>query len=343
MKKLMRRIILITIILFVLGMIIGCSPSGRAKSNPGATKDMESRGKWKFEKGKFGNTQSGDIAFTPDGTLYFWVHQAGYRKIIDGSIHSYDNDAFNDSTTGEGDFGHAVVKICGGDILTPTFADPSARDQYVVVRWQSLEKGKKIKFAISKGDKYFDHRPTPEEAIKDLTTESNYREWLTAELVDPLLTPEEMKPIEIEGSWRKEHTIFKSDKFTITVKNNSTTENAKKDYSMSVVDDKGTLRYQGKIIKYNNLGLNAGEEGKGDCGYAVVKLEAGFHVEGNSDSYVGKFAIMRWDNLEGSSVDIVMSNTGSTMTVADTESEAEEINSFWTSIHHFTFKGATKQ
>lgn len=52
--------------------------------------------------------------------------------------------------------------------------------------------------------------------------------------------------------------------------------------------------YGCEVVSFDNDGFNGGEEGEGDCGYAVIK----FTDHDSSPASVGKYTVLRWQNLE---------------------------------------------
>ncbi len=338
MKTKLRHLFVVVILVLMSAVVVMCGPDGRFIGEIGATKGVESRGEWKFVYGEHGNSQTGRMKITDDGTFDFWAEAVGSEWwVIKGTFEKFDNEKYNADATGEGDYGHLVAKINDGMIKKK---DSSAIGEYVVVRWKNLKPGEEIVFAISKKGSVFDHRPTIDLALAELTTEENFSDWMTAKCTDPLTPPEEQEPIEIEGTWKASHGSIIKHKYTITVGEGS----------LKVVYDKnGNVEYGGKIVKYNNRVLNAGVECETNCGYAVVQLTEGKYVEGKNCQ--GKYAIFRWENLEGSTVDMVISNNGTdinTITTKDTvdgeDGAIEKLKYFprltpvWTH-----FEGATKQ
>lgn len=90
--------------------------------------------------------------------------------------------------------------------------------------------------------------------------------------------------------------------------------------SSYVVDDQSSYDwdYTCEIVKYSNDGFNAGETGTGNCGYAVVK----FTVHPNSTSSVGKYTVLRWQNLTTSG-SVTVSTSEGYGTYFDTAAAAE--------------------
>ena len=98
------------------------------------------------------------------------------------------------------------------------------------------------------------------------------------------LLEQERDPIEITGDWLDDYGG------TLSVTEDSITSSWG-----------GSVNWTAEIAAFDNDGWNAGEEGTGNCGYAVIKYTQASEYAPDSQD---KFMVLRWQNLSTSADDV---------------------------------------
>ena len=117
MKELKKWIVLLAA-LFVLTGMMSCEMFGEEDDD-----DIAVEGTWDAGYGS-------EVVIT-DSTYSNYYNDV--LSAISAKIVSFDNDGWNGSETGSGDYGYMVIKYTQASAFTP-----ESQDKYMVVRWQDI-------------------------------------------------------------------------------------------------------------------------------------------------------------------------------------------------------------
>ncbi len=166
--------------LVILGIILisssACSSDNNEEYEIAKDANAIKEGADVIESFGYWSTNDGKIVIT-EKTVDFHTKAMGFMSVhaIHGEIVEIDNDGFNSGELGEGNFGHAVVKIMEGSTYLKMNGD--ALHKLVILRWNNLsDSSMKFAFSNADGTKKFGYRDTIEEA-KSLTASDGHFEY----------------------------------------------------------------------------------------------------------------------------------------------------------------------